>query len=241
MLLADHIKAWERLRTSRTTRPRNDLTACPATFDSAVITVNGSLRIHLAPTMGRIRFECLASAAVDPVSHLHVTELGLTAPLWREVCALELSADRRRVLASADWYDPRPRDELSAEPDEDVEGEAEGMGLTVPDRSKAERVGESLTADDGACVYADVHIVSGRSCRAAEAIKVTSGGDLLDGEHSACAWQHCGVRVNDTGVGQLDPPRFEDPIQEYEYEQLAPAGALLGQPFPRALTVDVTV
>ena len=54
MLLAGHIKPWKDSTPSERLDPRNGLAACPAhdaAFDTGLITVNGGLRIHLAPAL----------------------------------------------------------------------------------------------------------------------------------------------------------------------------------------------
>jgi putative restriction endonuclease len=54
LLLAGHIKPWKDSLPSERLDPRNGLAACPAhdvAFDSGMITVNGGLRIHLAPSL----------------------------------------------------------------------------------------------------------------------------------------------------------------------------------------------
>lgn len=52
MLIASHIKPWRTSAPSERIDPRNGLTACPThdvAFDTGLLTVNGGLRIHLAP------------------------------------------------------------------------------------------------------------------------------------------------------------------------------------------------
>jgi putative restriction endonuclease len=54
LLLAGHIKPWKDSTPSERLDPRNGLAACPAhdvAFDTGMITVNGGLRIHLAPSL----------------------------------------------------------------------------------------------------------------------------------------------------------------------------------------------
>jgi hypothetical protein len=54
LLLAGHIKPWKDSTPRERLDPRNGLAACPAhdvAFDTGVLTVNGGLRIHLAPTL----------------------------------------------------------------------------------------------------------------------------------------------------------------------------------------------
>lgn len=54
MLLAGHIKPWKDSTPSERLDPRNGLAACPAhdvAFDTGLITVNGDLRIHVAPSL----------------------------------------------------------------------------------------------------------------------------------------------------------------------------------------------
>jgi putative restriction endonuclease len=54
LLLAGHIKPWKDSTPSERLDPRNGLAACPAhdvAFDTGMLTVNGGLRIHLAPTL----------------------------------------------------------------------------------------------------------------------------------------------------------------------------------------------
>ncbi len=54
MLLAGHIKPWKDSSPSERLDFRNGLAACPAhdaAFDTGLITVNGGLRIHLAPAL----------------------------------------------------------------------------------------------------------------------------------------------------------------------------------------------
>ena len=54
MLLARHIKPWKDSSPSERLDFRNGLAACPAhdvAFDTGLITVNGGLRIHLAPVL----------------------------------------------------------------------------------------------------------------------------------------------------------------------------------------------
>lgn len=54
MLLAGHIKPWKDSTPSERLDPRNGLAACPAhdvAFDTGLITVNGGLRIHVAPSL----------------------------------------------------------------------------------------------------------------------------------------------------------------------------------------------
>ena len=54
MLLAGHIKPWKDSTPSERLDSRNGLAACPAhdvAFDTGLITVNGGLRIHLAPAL----------------------------------------------------------------------------------------------------------------------------------------------------------------------------------------------
>jgi putative restriction endonuclease len=54
MLLAGHIKPWKDSTPSERLDPRNGLAACPAhdvAFDTGLLTVNGGLRIHVAPTL----------------------------------------------------------------------------------------------------------------------------------------------------------------------------------------------
>ena len=54
LLLAGHIKPWKDSTPAERLDPRNGLAACPAhdaAFDTGMITVNGGLRIHLAPAL----------------------------------------------------------------------------------------------------------------------------------------------------------------------------------------------
>lgn len=54
LLLAGHIKPWKDSTPGERLDPRNGLAACPAhdaAFDTGMITVNGGLRIHLAPSL----------------------------------------------------------------------------------------------------------------------------------------------------------------------------------------------
>jgi len=54
MLLAGHIKPWKDSTPRERLDPSNGLAACPAhdvAFDTGLLTVNGGLRIHLAPTL----------------------------------------------------------------------------------------------------------------------------------------------------------------------------------------------
>jgi putative restriction endonuclease len=54
LLLAGHIKPWKDSTPGERLDPRNGLAACPAhdaAFDVGMITVNGGLRIHLAPSL----------------------------------------------------------------------------------------------------------------------------------------------------------------------------------------------
>ena len=54
LLLAGHIKPWKDSTPSERLDPRNGLAACPAhdaAFDTGMISVNGGLRIHLAPSL----------------------------------------------------------------------------------------------------------------------------------------------------------------------------------------------
>jgi putative restriction endonuclease len=54
MLMAGHIKPWKDSTPSERLDPRNGLAACPAhdvAFDTGMLTVNGGLRIHLAPSL----------------------------------------------------------------------------------------------------------------------------------------------------------------------------------------------
>ncbi len=54
MLVAGHIKPWKDSTPSERLDPRNGLAACPAhdvAFDTGLITVNGGLRIHTAPSL----------------------------------------------------------------------------------------------------------------------------------------------------------------------------------------------
>jgi putative restriction endonuclease len=54
MLLAGHIKPWKDSSPSERLDHRNGIAACPAhdaAFDTGLITVNGGLRIHLAPSL----------------------------------------------------------------------------------------------------------------------------------------------------------------------------------------------
>lgn len=56
MLLAGHIKPWRDSTPTERIDPRNGLAACPAhdvAFDTGMLTVNGGLRIHLAPSMAQ--------------------------------------------------------------------------------------------------------------------------------------------------------------------------------------------
>lgn len=64
LLLAGHIKPWKDSTPGERLDPRNGLAACPAhdaAFDTGLITVNGGLRIHLAPALaGAVRDDPLA-------------------------------------------------------------------------------------------------------------------------------------------------------------------------------------
>ena len=54
LLLAGHIKPWKDSTPGERLDPRNGLAACPAhdaAFDTGMITVNGGLKIHLAPSL----------------------------------------------------------------------------------------------------------------------------------------------------------------------------------------------
>jgi putative restriction endonuclease len=64
MLLAGHIKPWKDSTPSERLDPLNGIAACPAhdvAFDTGMLTVNGGLRIHVAPTLAEaIRVDPLA-------------------------------------------------------------------------------------------------------------------------------------------------------------------------------------
>lgn len=54
MLIASHIKPWRKCTPTERLDARNGLTACPThdvAFDTGLMTVNGGLRIHLAPEL----------------------------------------------------------------------------------------------------------------------------------------------------------------------------------------------
>lgn len=62
LLVASHIKPWAVSDDRERLDPLNGLAACPthdAAFDAGLMTVNGGLRVHLAPSMA-------ASARADP-------------------------------------------------------------------------------------------------------------------------------------------------------------------------------
>jgi putative restriction endonuclease len=97
MLLAGHIKPWKDSTPSERLDPRNGLAACPAhdvAFDTGLITVNGGLRIHLAPA--------LATATVtDPLARQYYGR-----PPLRDMLLLPEDAQlpARRYL---DWHRKR--------------------------------------------------------------------------------------------------------------------------------------
>ncbi|HUY51865.1 MAG TPA: HNH endonuclease [Streptosporangiaceae bacterium] len=94
MLLAGHIKPWKDSTPSERLDPRNGLAACPAhdaAFDTGLLTVNGGLRIHVAPS--------LASAVkADPLARQYYGR-----PPLREV--LLLPSDAQAPAAKyLDWH-----------------------------------------------------------------------------------------------------------------------------------------
>jgi putative restriction endonuclease len=56
MLLAGHIKPWKDSSPTERLDPRNGLAACPThdvAFDTGLLTVNGGLKIHIAPSLAQ--------------------------------------------------------------------------------------------------------------------------------------------------------------------------------------------
>jgi putative restriction endonuclease len=94
MLLAGHIKPWKDSTPSERLDPRNGLAACPAhdvAFDTGLITVNGGLRIHVAPSLA------------DAVDHDPLARQYYGRPPLREVLLLPSGAQMpaQRYL---DWH-----------------------------------------------------------------------------------------------------------------------------------------
>jgi putative restriction endonuclease len=97
LLLAGHIKPWKDSKPSERLDPRNGLAACPAhdaAFDSGMITVNGGMRIHLAPSLA------------DAVQSDQLTRQFYGRPPLRETLLLPASAQppAKRYL---DWHQER--------------------------------------------------------------------------------------------------------------------------------------
>jgi putative restriction endonuclease len=97
LLLAGHIKPWKDSGPSERLDPRNGLAACPAhdaAFDTGMITVNGGLRIHLAPSLAD-------AVQADPLARLFYGR-----PPLRETLLLPASASPpgRKYL---DWHRER--------------------------------------------------------------------------------------------------------------------------------------
>lgn len=97
MLLAGHIKPWKDSTPSERLDPRNGLAACPAhdvAFDTGLITVNGGLRIHVAPSLA------------DAVEHDQLARQYYGHPPLREVLLLPPDAQipARKYL---DWHQQR--------------------------------------------------------------------------------------------------------------------------------------
>jgi putative restriction endonuclease len=97
LLLAGHIKPWKDSVPSERLDPRNGLAACPAhdaAFDSGMITINGGLRIHLAPSLA------------DAVQSDPLTRQFYGRPPLRDTLLLPASAEppTRKYL---DWHHER--------------------------------------------------------------------------------------------------------------------------------------
>lgn len=94
MLLAGHIKPWRDSSPTERLDPRNGLAACPShdvAFDTGLITVNGGLKIHIAPSLA------------EAVSSDHLTRQYYGRPPLLEYLLLPDDAQRpaRKYL---DWH-----------------------------------------------------------------------------------------------------------------------------------------
>lgn len=97
MLLAGHIKPWKDSSASERLDFRNGLAACPAhdvAFDTGLITVNGGLRIHLAP------------ALADATEHDPLARQYYGRPPLREVLLLPSGA-QAPAQKYLDWHRQR--------------------------------------------------------------------------------------------------------------------------------------
>jgi putative restriction endonuclease len=94
MLLAGHIKPWKDSSPVERLDPRNGLAACPShdvAFDTGLLTVNGGLKIHIAPSLA------------DAVSGDHLARQYYGRPPLLEYLLLPDNAQRpaRKYL---DWH-----------------------------------------------------------------------------------------------------------------------------------------
>jgi putative restriction endonuclease len=94
MLLAGHIKPWKDSTPSERLDPRNGLAACPAhdvAFDTGLLTVNGGLRIHVAPALA-------GAVLADPLARQYYGR-----PPLREVLLLPMDA-QAPAAKYLDWH-----------------------------------------------------------------------------------------------------------------------------------------
>ena len=94
MLMAGHIKPWKDSTPTERLDPRNGLAACPAhdvAFDTGMLTVNGGLRIHLAPSLAE-------AVQTDPLARQYYGR-----PPLREVLLLPDGAQAPAVKY-LDWH-----------------------------------------------------------------------------------------------------------------------------------------
>ena len=86
MLTASHIKPWKDSAPAERLDPLNGVAACPThdvAFDTGLITVNGGLRIHVAPELVREAQRDTATRAAfgrPPLSERLLLPTGATAP-----------------------------------------------------------------------------------------------------------------------------------------------------------------